>query len=90
MSFALTEASFLDGTKTMTRRLGWWTDKNGKLSVALSTLALVSSSRNDPTSRFVVVRAGNWGGRDSQTALAAVPAAPAVTCTLRWTSCPIR
>ena len=30
MSFALTEASFLDGTKTMTRRLGWWTDKNGR------------------------------------------------------------
>lgn len=30
MSFALTEASFLDGSKTMTRRLGWWTDKNGR------------------------------------------------------------
>ena len=30
MSFALTEQSFLDGSKTMTRRLGWWTDKNGK------------------------------------------------------------
>lgn len=30
MSFALTEDSFLDGSKTATRRLGWWTDKNGK------------------------------------------------------------
>ena len=30
MSFALTEQSFLDGTKTQTRRLGWWTDKNGR------------------------------------------------------------
>ena len=30
MSFALTEASFLDGSKTATRRLGWWTDKNGR------------------------------------------------------------
>lgn len=30
MSFALTEQSFLDGSKTMTRRLGWWTDKNAK------------------------------------------------------------
>ncbi len=30
MSFALTEEKFLDGTKTMTRRLGWWTDKNGR------------------------------------------------------------
>ncbi len=30
MSFALTEQSFLDGTKTMTRRLGWWTDKRGR------------------------------------------------------------
>lgn len=30
MSFALTEESFLDGSKTATRRLGWWTDKNGK------------------------------------------------------------
>lgn len=30
ISFALTEESFLDGSKTMTRRLGWWTDKNGR------------------------------------------------------------
>lgn len=30
ISFALTEASFLDGSKTMTRRLGWWTDKRGR------------------------------------------------------------
>ena len=30
ISFALTEESFLDGTKTATRRLGWWRAKNGR------------------------------------------------------------
>ena len=30
ISFALTEESFLDGTKTATRRLGWWEDKRGR------------------------------------------------------------
>jgi hypothetical protein len=30
MSFALTEPQYIDGSKTVTRRLGWWDHKNDR------------------------------------------------------------
>lgn len=30
MSFAMTERQYVDGTKDVTRRLGWWTDRRGR------------------------------------------------------------
>jgi hypothetical protein len=29
MSFSMTEQQYVDGTKDVTRRLGWWRDKHG-------------------------------------------------------------
>lgn len=45
MSFALTEPQYLDGSKTVTRRLGWW-DKKADVP------------RLEPGERFMGVRKG--------------------------------
>lgn len=86
MSVSLTEQSVRDRTKTVTRRLGWWTDKNGRrLLVAGDWLTLcpkVMGRRGAPLERIVEVpvidvrREPLWNITDEDVAAEAVPDLP--------------
>lgn len=86
MSVALTEQSVRDRTKTMTRRLGWWTDKNGRRLLLpgdkLTLCPKVMGRQGAPLERIVevdvtdVYRQRLWDMPEGDVAREAVPDLP--------------
>lgn len=58
MSFALTERQFLDGSKTVTRRVGWWSLKVGdELLAVRKCMGLKKGEKQHVLGKFRVVAA---------------------------------